>query len=214
MNPLQTFALDNKLDDLLQLYHNMDGTRYVPYNSDIVSYTKMFYKGRYDYTHNVAWPLITSELVNKILGYTEQLVSVGCGLGYLESKLKYYIEMHPTDLTLDATNIYYGYDERYCKIEKLSAKQAILKYSLCDVLTSWPCYGGIWIYDAIQHMKPMQKLFYIGEDMGGCTASDEFFDYLESNFTLLDDVKILQFYGLHDKLYIYCKNDNRKRRLP
>jgi hypothetical protein len=52
------------------------------------------------------------------------------------------------------------------------------------------------------------RLVYIGESCGGCTASDEFFDRLESDWEEVATHRPIQWYGIHDWVEVY----ERKKR--
>ena len=64
------------------------------------------------------------------------------------------------------------------------------KFPEKEVLISiWPLYLDPMLTDAIKIFTG-DKLIYIGEEKGGCTADDEFFEILENNWTLEEVVNI------------------------
>lgn len=67
----------------------------------------------------------------------------------------------------------------------------------------WPPYDEPMAYEALKAFKG-QYLWYIGEDEGGCTAGDDFFQLLDSQWELIETCP--EFYswsGLHDELRLY-----------
>lgn len=99
--------------------------------------------------------------------------------------------------------------ENVTSVENLNADDAILQYGKeRDILImSWP-YMDHHAFDAIKTMheeNPNALIVYIGEDRGGCTANDAFFDHFEE--VQNDEFKIVQrkfesWYGLHDKIVL------------
>jgi hypothetical protein len=43
---------------------------------------------------------------------------------------------------------------------------------------TWPPFNGSFAFDVARAMLPGQVLIYEGENGGGCTADDTFFDYV------------------------------------
>ena len=75
---------------------------------------------------------------------------------------------------------------------------------------SWPYMDPLarMIWDA---MKPGQYLLYIGEDWGGCTADESFFQAIDG-FEIVDDEyfnkideTFVQFWGIHDRPRLFKK---------
>lgn len=97
-------------------------------------------------------------------------------------------------------------------VVKEDALTTIRKYiNKCDfLLISWPpmdesCHV---FYQMMKDLNPKCKMIYIGEDEGGCCASDSFFENAEYNHSyddILDVInrKHLQFSGYHDEIMIF-----------
>ena len=80
------------------------------------------------------------------------------------------------------------------------------------ILMAWPPHGDPFAYNVAQRMCPGQVLIYQGEGPGGCTADDDFFDYLataewemlrEESFALNDKHK--QFPNMRDRWLVARK---------
>lgn len=65
----------------------------------------------------------------------------------------------------------------------------------------WP-YMNEMAYDSLMAYEG-QRLIYVGEGQGGCTASDDFFDALDDMWDLVKTVFIPQWGGMHDYLELY-----------
>jgi len=132
-------------------------------------------------------------------------IEIGCGSGYW-SKL---IKENGGDII--ATDKIMGEKSKYSKewkneaIETLDAEKAIEKYSDRNVLLSWPCYSKNWAAKSISKIKPGKFLIFIGEDIGGCCANDTFFEILDKDFELKEEIRIPQWFGIHDIMRIYRK---------
>ncbi len=66
-------------------------------------------------------------------------------------------------------------------VESLDAVSAIKKYgeTVDFILMSWPPQHEPYAFEALQTMRevnPECRMIYIGEEKGGCTADDDFFD--------------------------------------
>lgn len=66
----------------------------------------------------------------------------------------------------------------------------------------WPPYNSDMAYRALMAYQG-HRLAYIGELEGGCCADDQFFGALCTDWRLVQDVRIPQWWGLNDALYLY-----------
>lgn len=69
-------------------------------------------------------------------------------------------------------------------VEKLDAVESVKKYgkNLDIIIMSWPPYDDVVAAKALKKMRevnPSCIMIYIGEEKGGCTANDEFYNILE-----------------------------------
>ncbi|MBX9849768.1 MAG: hypothetical protein K2X64_10780 [Rhodocyclaceae bacterium] len=79
------------------------------------------------------------------------------------------------------------------------------------MLLVWPNLGTPFGEQIAHAMRPRQVMIFEGEEKGGSTATDEFFDVLSADFELLD-VETLTlnehhrtYAGLHDRWQILRK---------
>lgn len=93
------------------------------------------------------------------------------------------------------------------EVEHLSAIESIGKYSDVDIIIcSWPPYNDEAATNALLAMRevnPNALFLYIGEDWGGRTASDSFFETFEEiEDEELDKICIPTWSEIHDRLML------------
>lgn len=123
--------------------------------------------------------------LSKIIG-NRKVLEVMAGSGALSLAL----EKEGVDIiSTDNMTWYNKYDkwnleDSYHYIEFMNSIEAVEKYGKeCEfLLMSWP-YMDDTAYMTIKkyrEINPNGHFIYIGEEYGGCTANDEFFDYMEN----------------------------------
>ena len=80
---------------------------------------------------------------------------------------------------------------------------AIKKYNgIANALfLCWPPVSSF--FDKIIPAFKGNKIIYIGEDSGGCTATELFHKKLNKHFECVSDIQIRQWDGIHDHLTMY-----------
>jgi len=75
-----------------------------------------------------------------------------------------------------------------------------LKNSKAETLCLiWPYWKGDMASSAITEFQG-DDLIYIGEGIGGCTGTDEFFDILDKEWDIVKNIGIPQWDGIHDMM--------------
>ena len=84
--------------------------------------------------------------------------------------------------------------DHFTEIENLDCVEAIEKYGkdVKYIIMSWAPYHekeSVLAYRKMKEVNPDAVMIYIGEDKGGCTACDEFFDdtYMRSTINYFED---------------------------
>lgn len=73
------------------------------------------------------------------------------------------------------------------------------------MMTVWPDYGGSYAAEALK-LYAGDMVIYAGEGYGGCTADDEFFDILESDWEWLSSApNHVTWFGIHCRLEAYVR---------
>lgn len=152
---------------------------------------------------NCGFALWSDKATEVVKSYSNKILGVGSGSAFIENILsKNGIDVIATDkepLTV--------WKEPHMDVTSFDAVDAVEAYPDRDVLMSWPSLDLAWSYHCAKTMKPGRFIFYIGEPPGGCVSCDSFFDYVfdDDQFEKIDLVKIPQWYGMHDYLYILRK---------
>lgn len=98
-----------------------------------------------------------------------------------------------------------NYEQPYTPIIQ-GDESTINAYKNRNLLLIWPPYQQPMAFNCAKLLSVGKILCYVGEGYGGCTADDAFHEYLESNFEEINhNLKIDQFYGIHDRIFLYKK---------
>lgn len=122
------------------------------------------------------------------------------GWGWLAKALS----EHGVDVTATDDYSWHRYEDikQVHQIEKLEAQVAIKKYVDAEVLLCcWP-YMDDDFAEACKVWGPDRPIIYIGEDYGGCTASDAFFEGFKELEPQPVEIDILAWSGIHDGVQI------------
>lgn len=167
------------------------------------------------YIHTFGFPLITHEVVKELAEYLKgkKVLELAGGSGYLSSLLqKEGIKIRVTD-SFDWANGKMGsWRKSFTKVEKMDAFNAIEIYGEESdiVLLSWPPYSDPLAYDIL--VKCIEKrlpMIYIGEDYGGCTGDDRFFELIEAECEIKQIVdSYAPFSSIHDFIYEIKRKEN------
>jgi hypothetical protein len=69
------------------------------------------------------------------------------------------------------------------------------------LLLVWPDMSSM-AAEALENYKG-RTIAYVGEDSGGCNADDRFFELLEKEWVLQVESQIPQWYGVHDRFFLW-----------
>ena len=162
---------------------------------------------RTPYRRAYGYVLLTDKFVTTLAEYigNRPTVDLGAGSGYLAHQL------HKNGVTIDAVDD----GQWHISWNKFNPNIIIAKMQDYDlspykvIIMAWPNYEHESDHLVLANLTKDQTLIYIGEGQGGCTGSDTFheilhdeFDYLEADSELVN-THIVQFMGIHDKVYVY-----------
>jgi hypothetical protein len=139
------------------------------------------------------------------------ILEIGAGCGYWSHELRaagldvIATDPYPTGKEAHYSCIKDGWRLLWMEVEPLTAADAIAKYPGRALLTVWPDLRDEWTSGALEAYSG-QRVMYVGEGDGGCTANDRFHEILAEQFTQVATVHIPQFFGIHDRLQIYERN--------
>jgi len=152
-----------------------------------------------------SWSIPSEEAIQAIRGYGPFL-EVGSGNGYWAFEMATRgIDITPTDKSpLDPHWFKPQHAKLWYPVFKADAETAVETYDRPGLLLSWPSYAESWALNALTKFRG-KYVVYIGEGYGGCTADDGFHDELSTNWEEILDLEIPQWWGLHDRLWVYTR---------
>lgn len=160
------------------------------------------------YTANFGFAGLSMEFIENLSSMLKgkKVLGVLSGTGYLEKCLvDRGIEAIASDSKQwsNGSNRHLNWSDEFVNVEELDAIDAIEKYKdWADyVIMSWPPYDEPIAYEVAKKLQECNiPLIYIGECIGGCTGSDEFFEFIYRYKIDCDTLRdgYFQFYGIHD----------------
>ncbi len=152
---------------------------------------------------NFSWAIPSKPAINLIKQFVDEdiVLEINAGLG-LWSKL-----LQDEGTNIIATDPYEYKDKTsYTTVVRADHFESINKFgNEANVLmTCWPDYNKNYAAEALDIFKG-NKLIYIGESWGGCTADDSFHASLNKIWQLKETEAIPQWTGLRDRLHLYTR---------
>ena len=102
-------------------------------------------------------------------------------------------------------------EELWYDVEDLDCVESVVLYGKDAgyIICSWPPFKSIDLYKALIKMReinPVCKLIYIGEEKGGCTAEENFFNearYIKNDKAFNEIASLFQSWpNMHDKIML------------
>ena len=162
---------------------------------------------RHDFIKKYSYAIPDKRCLQLIAQYSP-LIEIGAGTGFWANelaKLGADIIAYDPCPTQQATNEFFGENAPSYFDVQLGDHNVLLEESYRTLLLVWPPYSDPMANKCLYRFKG-DVVIYVGEPAGGCTGDDAFFTTLEANFTLIDEMAIPAFAGLHDSLYVYRRN--------
>lgn len=166
------------------------------------------------YVKNVAFPILTKEMLDKLVSFIKPLqlpvLDVCAGKGFFAKQLSYSnIHVRAID---NQSSTYHGgkHTPKHFNVEIKDSLGCLNRTGHEIILMSWPDYDKDFAFKIAKEMRSDQFLIYQGEGEGGCVANDSFFEYIDSSFTPVYDIgefnrEHSQFFGINDFWYILQK---------
>jgi hypothetical protein len=176
--------------------------------------TMGFMMGRDRYVAEHGFVLLTAECVDAlaILLAGKSVLEVGAGTGFLSHCLvEKGVSVLAQDMASPGESSPYRFQKKW-KLDHVGPFEEVLTDKFDVVLLSWPCMGSDFAFNVAKSMVKGQVLVYQGEGPGGCTASDEFFDYVDGadwafqeGATELLNQHHRRFPAIHDRWLVFKK---------
>ena len=147
-----------------------------------------------------AFAIPTGVAIKTILKYGDEIVEIGAGAGYWSYLLA---EAGATVRAYDNGSWSTFFNCKPWFDIRRGGPGMIRHYPDAVVLIVWPPYDTPMAFNVATRIRVGQHLVFVGEGDGGCTGDDAFFNLLESDFEEVCSVSIPQWWGLHDRLKIY-----------
>jgi hypothetical protein len=149
------------------------------------------------------WAIVFHEWVKELAKWIDhrQCLEIMAGAGWLAKALK------QCDISITATDDFSWNTEQHAKIAPVfpisnyEASKAIININADILIVSWPPYDCNAIVKACEVWGTEKPIIYIGEDQGGCNATDAFFE----RFKLIKnhpDISMKSWNGIHDHVKI------------
>jgi hypothetical protein len=160
------------------------------------------------------WAIVFHEWVKELAKWigNRQCLEIMAGAGWLAKALKQY------DINIIATDNFSWPKKPHAKpvfpISNYEASEAIQTINADILIVSWPPLGSDAIVKACEVWGSEKPIIYIGENQGGCNATDAFFD----RFKLIPNhpnIPIKSWNGIHDYVRIgYWQEDQERGPQP
>lgn len=170
-------------------------------------YSATMFSARQIVIQEYGYPLLNNKFLNDFATIlkNDKVLDVGAGSGFLAKQLNAR-GINITAIDKYQSNNNYGFTTPYFKIYEDDGvnhlKNSGIMYD--TIILSWPPYDTDMAYKILEALVPGQRLIYIGEGQGGCTADEAFFKLLQQKtITIMDETDYLrenytQYGGIHD----------------
>jgi len=175
-----------------------------PYLDEVITLCDdMMFIRREELIKKYSFAIPSEEALNLIAKYSP-IIEVGSGGGYWAYCLK---QLGVDILCFDCKKEYKHNVEhdKWCKARNRS-EEISKDYPERTLFLCWASYNTPMAYNCIKAFKG-KNLIYIGEEEGGCTANEDFYNYVGENFNLIKQLNIPQWLGIHDDLTIWERRE-------
>jgi hypothetical protein len=142
------------------------------------------------------------EALNAIAKYSP-LIELGAGSGFWAHLL----QQQGVDIIPYDNFNWKEFKHHYTTILEGSESTLLTQPTDKNLMLCWPDYDEPFAYNAAKNFRG-KYLIYIGEGSGGCTGDEDFHKYLDSDFSVVETIKIPRWAGIRDRLYIYERRAN------
>lgn len=162
------------------------------------------YTARFSMVRKYAWAVPDEEALQRLLDLGP-IVEVGAGGGYWAMLLREMggdviaYDTAPPDVRENIQAL-----RQWTKVQRGPASSA-KKHPDRALFLCWPPYNTPMAVIALRAYLDAggTTLAYIGEGYGGCTGSDSFHDMVEEQLVEREVIRLPQWPGIHDRLFVY-----------
>ena len=178
-------------------------------------YNNLGWAARRKHTSTISWPILTLEVATVLASFIgkRRTLDAGAGTGFISHHLQ----------NLGAKNIiasdvgghnFFKYDmSTVYKRDHVGNSFDLLPGKFEIVLLSWPPYLEPFAFEVVKKMALGTILIYNGEGLEGCTGDDQFHEYLENKFTVMENITDqlalhhARFLHIYDRWTVYRKTN-------
>ena len=186
--------VENTIKKLNDLVNGINGNK-DPYSWEVNRNRRLF-------TMSISWCCLPKDTIDAIVKFLHDnkciVLAVGVGHGIYPLILKHFgIKVYLTDPFPTFPGV--------LSLDAVAASTAAK--GVCNTLwVSWPSSNEHWAYEALKNLDP-KCVVYIGEGMDGCTANNDFHQYLEDHYYKITELDCNRFPGIYDSVKCYVKKD-------
>lgn len=144
-----------------------------------------------------SWAIPNEEAILTIVDYSP-IIEIGAGTGYWASLVE---KVGGDIIATDDMSREDQYNSEFFNVLDRNAKIAS-EYPERTLFLCWPEYDDPMGETALKSYEG-ENVILVGEDMGGCTGCDGMYRELGSNWEIVEDVSIPNWYGIKDYLQVY-----------
>lgn len=181
------------------------------------------FRRRYKFVSDYSWAVPNREIIDYIKKFVgnDKAIEIGAGYGLWAKLLKdmglNIVAIDPMIFPGDKEIYDIGNeDKKWTQVEKMDHYEALDNFPDANVLIFiWPSYDEGYAYEALE-LFDGNKIVYIGEGRGGCTADESFHNLLDNEWGLVNaecssitderqSYSVDQWPGLHDSAFFYIR---------
>ena len=132
------------------------------------------YLMRQDFIYNYGFTLLSTELVTELSKQllNKNVLDIGAGTGFLAKQLyDKKINIQAIDYENNVKSSYGFKNKHFDIINEDGIKYITENPNINTIILSWPNYNTEFATEVLNAMSLGQKLYYMGEEEGGCTGS-------------------------------------------
>jgi hypothetical protein len=160
---------------------------------------------RQSFVRQFSWAIPDLTALELIARYGP-IIEIGAGSGFW-SKLLANIGVEVVAFDDPHEALDWPFTHKYFDIQPGSAEK-LTEYPGHTLFLCWPPMTDF----ALNCLKNYagQYLIYVGENAGGCTGEDDFFEERGANWEEVEDYRLPQWFGIHDYLTVYKRVEGGK----
>ena len=162
------------------------------------------------YIENFSWSIPSIDAIKEIVRFagSEQILEVCAGNCFWACLIRLY----GGNIIASDNFSSHGTEQYNCFISDVlneDAVRSVQSHRTNVIMISWPTYNDPLATNVLDTFEG-NRLIFVGEGAGGCTANDSFFDLLREKWSLVKYLMIPNWPGLHDGVYFYERKPEPK----